>query len=119
MPVTVALVVVPLALAVSPPGDEVTVYPLIWDPPLEAGAVQVTVAWALPAVAVTAGGAPGGPVGMTAPEAVEAGPLPTAFVAGTPQGEPGPLVTPLTVALVAVPPPAAGGPPRPHGPPVS
>src|SRR5258708_1382277 len=74
---------VPVAVALSQPGDEVTVYPLIWDPPLEAGAVQVTVAWALPAVAVTAVGAPGGPMGMTALEAVEAGLVPTALVAVT------------------------------------
>src|SRR5258708_27611169 len=57
-PLTVALVAVPLALAVIPPGDEVTVYPVIGDPPLDAGATQVTVAWALPAVAQTPVGAP-------------------------------------------------------------
>jgi hypothetical protein len=79
----VALVAVPAAVAVNPPGDEVTVYPVIWDPPLEAGAVQVTVAWALPAVAVTAVGAPGGPRGVTALEAVEAGPVPAALLAVT------------------------------------
>src|SRR5260370_7470670 len=57
---TVALVAVPVAVAVIPPGDEVTVYPLIWDPPLEAGAVQVTVAWEFPGVAGTLVGALGG-----------------------------------------------------------
>ena len=47
---TVALVVVPLGVvAVRPPGDEVTVYEVIGLPPLEAGAVQLTVASALPA----------------------------------------------------------------------
>src|SRR5260370_29653549 len=57
---TVALVAVRVAVAVMPHGDEVTVYLLIWDPPLEAGAVQVTVAWELPGVAVTLVGALGG-----------------------------------------------------------
>ena len=49
----------PALLAVRPPGDDVTVYPVIALPPLDAGAVQVTVAWVLPAVATTLVGAPG------------------------------------------------------------
>ena len=55
-------------------------------PPLEAGAVQVTVAEALPAVAVPMVGAPGtvaGAVGVTELEAAEAGPVPTALIAAT------------------------------------
>src|SRR5260370_40582659 len=100
---TVALVAVPVAVAVNPPGDEVTLYPVIGDPPLEAGAVQVTVAWALPAVAVTAVGAPGGPMGMTvffndtATTEISALSLHDALPFSVP------LVRPLTVALVAVP----------------
>ncbi len=66
-----------------PPGDEVTVYPVIGDPPLDAGATQVTVAWALPAVAETPVGAPGGAAGVTLLEAVEAGPVPAQLVAVT------------------------------------
>ena len=45
--------------AVVPPTDEVTVYPVIGLPPLEVGAVQVTVALAFPAVAVPMVGGPG------------------------------------------------------------
>src|SRR5260370_27728035 len=60
-PLTVALVAVPLALAVIPPGDEVTVYPGIGGPPLDAGATPVTLALALPAGAPTAGGRPRAP----------------------------------------------------------
>ena len=56
-------------------------------PPLEAGAVQLTVAWALPAVAVAPVGAPGavaaGAAGVTPLEGAEAGLVPAAFVAVT------------------------------------
>jgi hypothetical protein len=53
-------------------------------PPLE-GAVQVTVADPLPAVAVTPVGAAGtvGATGVTAFDGAEAEPVPTAFVAVT------------------------------------
>ena len=53
-------------------------------PPLP-GAVQDTVAEPLPAVAVTPVGAPGavGAAGVTAFDAAEAGPVPTALVAVT------------------------------------
>src|SRR5260370_40411290 len=59
-PLTVALVAVPLALAVIPPGDEGTGDPVIGDPPLGAGATPVTPARALPAGARHP---PGGPAG--------------------------------------------------------
>ena len=55
-------------------------------PPSLAGAVQETVAEALPAVAVTAVGAPGtvaGATGVTLLDASEGELLPTAFVAMT------------------------------------
>ena len=45
---------------VSPPGVLVAVYELIGLPPVVAGAVHDTVAWASPAVAETPVGAPGG-----------------------------------------------------------
>ena len=51
--------------------------------PLEAGAVQETVALALAAVAVTLVGAPGTVAGVTELEAVLAEPVPTALVAVT------------------------------------
>ena len=50
-PPTVALVAPAAADTVAPPGDAVTVYPVIALPPSEAGAVQCTVADAFPAVA--------------------------------------------------------------------
>ncbi|HUX97624.1 MAG TPA: hypothetical protein VMV47_17960 [Bacteroidales bacterium] len=42
----------------KPPGFEVTVYPVIAEPSILAGAVNVSVACALPAVAVPIVGAP-------------------------------------------------------------
>ena len=42
-PVTVAVVPM-IVVAVAPPGDAVTVYPVIAEPPLLAGPVQVTTA---------------------------------------------------------------------------
>ena len=56
---------------------------MIVEPPFEVGAVQVTVAWPLPAVAVTLVGAPGGAAGVTVLEAAEAGPVPAELVAVT------------------------------------
>ncbi len=53
------------------------------EPPLEAGAVQETVAVALPGLAVTAVGLPGTVAGVTLFEASDAGPVPVAFVAVT------------------------------------
>ena len=54
-------------------------------PPLLDGAVQLTVADPLPAVAVTPVGAPGavGALGVTALDGAEAGPVPLALVADT------------------------------------
>ena len=51
---------------VAPPGEAVAVYALTAEPPLEAGALHVTMAWPLPAIAVTAVGAPGEVIGVTA-----------------------------------------------------
>ena len=56
---------------------------MIGEPPVEAGAVQVTVAWALPRRAATLVGAPGTVAGVTAALAALAGPVPTALVAAT------------------------------------
>jgi len=54
-------------------------------PPLLLGAVNVMLAWALPAVAVPIVGAPGTVVaaGVTLLDADDAGPVPTALVAVT------------------------------------
>ena len=56
-------------LAVTPPGEDVTVYEVIVEPPLEAGGVNATVACASPAVAGPIAGAPG----TVAPMAMENG----------------------------------------------
>ena len=70
-------------VAVMPPGFDVTRYDVIALPPLEAGGVKLTVAWALPGVAVPMTGAPGNPAGVTEPDAADAGPVPIALIACT------------------------------------
>jgi hypothetical protein len=52
-------------------------------PPFVAGAVNLTVAMALPAVAVTALGAPGVVAGLTLFERVDGGPFPIPLTART------------------------------------
>jgi hypothetical protein len=52
-------------------------------PPLDTGGEKLTEAWALPAVAVTAVGAPGTLAGVTLFDAEDAGPIPAAFAAVT------------------------------------
>ncbi len=67
------------------PTNGVTTYPVIGLPPF-AGAVQLTVADALPATAVGAAGAAGtvaAATGVTTFDAADDGPVPTAFVAAT------------------------------------
>jgi len=96
-PVTVIGLVVPVAVML--PGLEVTVKPVIGLPPLLVGAVNVTVADALPAVAVTAVGAPGTVTGVTVSDTFVL--LPTAFTARTLIVTGVPLVRPVTTWLVA------------------
>ena len=79
----------------------VTVYFVITLPPFE-GAVQLTTAEALPAVAVTLVGAPGAMAGVTALEGALATLVPIAFVAVTVKVYDVPLVRPVTVPVVAV-----------------
>ena len=79
-------------------------YPVIGDPPLDAGGVQVTVAEASPAVAVPMVGAPGfvtTTAGVTALEAPEGALVPSALVAVTVKVYVVPLVRPVTVADAA------------------
>ena len=65
--------VVPLPVHVAPAGEDVTVYPVIADPPLLVGAVNVTVAAPeAELVAATDVGAPGTVAGTTLDEAVDA-----------------------------------------------
>ena len=58
-----AVSVDPLTVTIWPPGLAVTLYAVIADPPLDAGAAHVTSACVLPAVAVTLVGAPGAVAG--------------------------------------------------------
>src|SRR5665648_624107 len=90
-----------IMVAVAPPGDAVTVYPVIDEPPLLAGAVQLTVAEAFPGVADTAVGAPGTVLGVTAALATDASEVPTLLVAVTVNVYAVPLVNPVTVPVVA------------------
>jgi len=70
-------------LTVMPPGEDVTVYDVIGEPPPETGGVNVTVACEFPAVAVPIVGGPGTAAGVTLFEGADAGPVPTALVAVT------------------------------------
>ncbi len=72
-------------------------------PPFEVGAVQLSVACPLPAEAETFVGALGGPIGVTAFEGVDAGPVPAPFVAVTVKVYEVPFMSPVTVAVVVVP----------------
>jgi hypothetical protein len=84
---------------VIPPGDDVAVYPVIVEPPSEAGAVKGTDACAFPATAVPIVGAPGTVTGVAELEAELAVPVPTAFVAVTVKVYAVPLVSPVTVIV--------------------
>jgi hypothetical protein len=88
--------------AISPPGDAVTVYVLIARPPSEDGGLKLTVACPFPGAAVTSRGAPGAPVGVTAADGADAGPVPTAFTAATVNVYAVPSVSPeIVIGLVA------------------
>jgi len=101
-PVTEAVRTLPTVTGV--PADNptygVTVYPVITEPPFEAGAVQETVADALPATAETSVGWRGrDPFGVTADDAEEGKEFPISFIAITVNVTAVPLVRPVTIAL--------------------
>ena len=73
-------------------------------PPLDSGAVQLTVADALPRLAVTPVGASGTATGVTAFDAADAVPVPALLVAVTVKVYDVPLVSPVTVVDSVVPP---------------
>jgi hypothetical protein len=83
-------------LAPMPPGEDVAVYDVIGEPPVEAGGVNVTVACEFPAVATPIVGGPGTAAGVTLFEGADAGPVPTAFVAMTVKVYAEPLARPFT-----------------------
>jgi hypothetical protein len=74
--------VAPVVVTMAPDGLAVTVYLVIALPPV-GGAVHVTVAWPVPAVATTFVGAPGTESGVTETEGIDTTPVPTLFVAVT------------------------------------
>ena len=80
-PVTVTDV--PVVVAVTSPGADVTVYSVMGLPPSEPGAVHATTAETSLGVANTSVGASGGPMGITTLEGVELRLGPTEFVAVT------------------------------------
>ena len=68
---------------VLPSGVEVTVYPVIALPPLEAGGDHARTACPSPGTAATPVGAPGTDRGVTGADGLEDGPVPTMVVALT------------------------------------
>ena len=81
------------------------------EPPFDAGAVNVTVACALPAVAVAPVGAPGTVAGVTLFDAADGALVPIALVAVTVKVYAVPLVRPVIMCVVAVVPTLLSTPP--------
>ena len=73
--------VVPAAEQRAEPGDAVTVYEVISEPPLSAGAFHATVAASPPGVAATLVGALGMLIGVTDADGGDGGLVPKVFVA--------------------------------------
>ena len=89
---------------VAPPGDAVTVYPVISAPPSSPGADHDTDTRPSPPTPNTDVGAPGtvtSGTGVTAADGDDAGPVPALFVAVTVNVYPVPFVNPDTTQLVA------------------
>lgn len=101
-PATVAEVTEPTSCT-PPPGDITIRYPVITDPPSEAGAVHETVAEPFSADAVTETGTPGTVRGVTGADAALAPPVPAAFLAATVNVYTVPFDNPETVVDVPVP----------------
>ena len=96
-PVTVTDVAV--VVAVTPPGSDVTVYPVIGLPPSEVGAVHATTARTSSGVADTPLGAPGTVGVVTEFDASEVALVPMEFVAVTVKVYAVPLVRPVTTEV--------------------
>ena len=94
------VVEVAVVVAVTPPGDDMTVYSVI-AAPVEARAMQETIACALPPIALTPVGTAGVPT-MMALEAVDDALVPKELVAVTVNAWDVPFVSPVTVAEVVV-----------------
>jgi len=85
-----------------PPGEALTVYPVIVLEPVDPGAVQLTTEEELPIVAVTPVGAPGAAAVLRLSVAIDGDESPFAFVATTTNLYEVPLVSPETVQEVDV-----------------
>jgi hypothetical protein len=83
-------------MSTPPAGLELTAYPVIAEPPLAAGALNVTATPPPLVVAVPIVGAPGTSAGVTLPEGEDAALGPTPLEAVTVQVTGVPLVSPLT-----------------------
>ncbi len=97
-------VVAPVVVQVKLPGEEVTVYPVMAEPPV-AGAVHETISWAFvpPAAPVTPVGTPGSVAGVRLGLAADVEPEPLALAAVTEKVYAVPAVSPeLMRQLVAV-----------------
>ena len=96
-PVTTRGLVDPLAVNDAPEGEtrHVAVYPVIAEPPSDAGAANSTVTWPLLGVTEPKVGAPGTVNGVTV-TAADGAPVPEEFVARTTQLQVKPLVSPVT-----------------------
>ena len=97
-PVTVHAVVA--VVQVDEPGEDVTVYAVIVDPPLTDGADHDTATEESPNTPDTPVGTPGTVAGTTAADAEEAEPAPALFVAETVKVYDVPFVRPVIVQLV-------------------
>ena len=80
-------------------------------PPLFTGGVKLTLAWALPPVAITLVGAPGTVAGVTLLDGVDGRLGPAALVATTVKVYAVPFVRPVIVCVVDVVPPWLSTPP--------
>ncbi len=80
-PATVHVSAGATAAQVSPPGDAVTVYPVMAVPPVLVGASQLTTADPISALAVTVRGTEGTAHTVTGDDATDTGPAPAPFVA--------------------------------------
>jgi hypothetical protein len=79
-----------------------TVYPVIALPPVLVGAVQLTVADALPLAGAPMVGVPGVVAGVTLAEELENDPVPPTLMAATVKVYASPLVSPVTMQVAAV-----------------
>ena len=94
--------VVVAVVHVNEPGEDVTVYPVISEPPVLDGADHETATEESPKTPDTPVGAPATVAGTTASEAVDAEPVPALLEAFTVNVYAVPLVSPVTSQVMPV-----------------